>query len=1375
MAFLGTSWTKSYNWVASFWSSANHPSATTAAPSSSSTALVVSSTSSPVTLNVTTTAFASLEKAQKRKKNAARLQNRVLQSGPAKGLQGFVGMGRTMYGTYQLVATAATGGTGGMLAQQAQQLIQGRPTPENVSQLDSLLTQYRAPQAAPLRPEQIVEILQILQSLDPALLKPLVAQDKFPALAAQIENFEEALALESADGASINLPSHATLNKSAENLHEALKSAINPGVVDQVAQAVNNALNKKPHDDLDATRNAMNQLRLAIKNLPEDKLVPNILKLIKPLAELIAHPKQVFSQSFMPTQVQLETLRQFYNTLIVATDRKQKTSIYEISQSLSDAFSIIEPHYIAQRGIVSSVKDNIFEMIADVTASITGGPSAAPSGDYFSVGGILEGALNVLKTGFAKAQQASTSTFSSYLLYMILEIKKRIQNDPNSGKVLTALDQLIPEIEKAVQSGAVGQLKEVMTACIEIVNQNPVYVNGRLVWGSAEDLSQEGIQKLMDNIKITESRPAVVTREPQNYAHTLEIEKQKLVKNASQFGAISFVFEQGLLGLGQIPLKKEEYLRLIDGKDEETIQKDFFAKIDATQCNWLRKGWIKYIVFPFVKWIARIAVNETAGQFLRVINSLIQSNATNEFKDVGNHAVTNFTRYLETLGSAYERVSKEPVVGRTLTESLDKELGRKECNLVAGQELTPKELYDKASETAAKHFTPRISWSGSIYGRWKEWNILGKLIGWPLFILGEPCILVGQLIVNRLLQFGYSTAMVKTQTLNNIVTNSVNAFGDNINGPKHAILSVLYDRLEIVLDLLNKEYAKGNEPPNNNNGTSNGLEDKLSPFNTTQIARLVKNLLEVVEKNKKLTRSELRQSIENPSASERAQKAVEDVFLPKVVETATTLIAVAFQSVLNRNEVEAQMCNLMQVINNGFVPGTPISEGEVRAKEQGIKKISDSILDISIRMAIDKNADFSNNKQQKQSDDFVHDMQNQTQLFIRDIREKVGQARTEFQPGRSHNVIAQIDQAVRAFTQFNETRIHKTFESNNNPDFNDDTRRRFDKMTKELAEQIAPIGKGLKEVQQLQHPRISNQQTIEALKKIRTGIGEIFKVTKDNFRCQEIHECKLKLETLSITLSQIQIEPGQQSFVDILKEFVRKTRLSLDILQNQRAVSDVTNDLRPPEDSSSLLAQLMDKKKQLFGQRRSYSDETTSIRKRIEDLLNKLPQDSKGSLLRTFWNLDRSLNQDDMNAHFIEFSREFKAAVDTSHLLLGQNKDSISASFAGIHGSITKSLDTDTDKIRMHVQNTQAELDRVDQNLGVLETWARDNIKPIYAQDYKLFEFDSLLEIAKKFALARAKERSGGLMQLVQDPLTLKYGVFHHSLFIPFIEHFGKS
>lgn len=1296
-------------------------------------------------------------------------QNQV--SGPrlhTKALTVVTGAGSLAYNVFQ-------NGIAGTLVPQVQQLIQGRPTPENIIHLDNYLTKYRQPNATPLTPEEVLEIILLLEGMREHVLQPHVPSDKLQGLLRQIEHFKDQLGNEGAGGASIRLSGHETLRKSAEDLHNNLKDAIDMGGLKQLAKTIKTEFfQKKPHLDLAATRKAIKQLQLAIKQLPEDKIEPYTRKVIGSISQLLSHPLLVFKQSYNPTPVQLETLRRCSNILLEIGNPQNRPSIYTINQTLSDSLSIIETHYDEQSSVLAAAKDEVLEIITDVTSSITGGSGPSLSGDSLSLGGILEGALGVLKKGFAKAQQASTSTFSSYLLYVLLEIKKRIQNDPNSDKAAKALNELIPHVDEAVKSGSLGQLKEVISACLEIVKQNPVYVNGRLLLGSAEDTEETGIQKLMDNIRITESRPIVATREPQHYAQILEIEKQKLVKNASQFGAIQFTYEQGLFGLGQVPLKKDEYLRLIDGKDEETIQKEFFAKIDDTQCNWLRKGWIKYVVFPFVRWIARLSLNETAGQFLKVINSLIQKNATNEFKDVGNHTITNFTRYLETLASAYERVAKEPIVASTLSESLDRELGRKECILVAGQPLTPKELYDKASEIAAKHFTPSITWSGSIFNRWKEWNVIGKLLGWPLFVLGEPCILLGQWIANSVLQFGYSTFLVRTQTINNIVTNSVNAFGDNINGPKHAILSVIYERLEKVLKLLHDENTKGNAAPTAPAGNK-GLQENLSPFNTIQLTRLVKNLLDVVEKNKKLTRSDLRQMIDDPSLKERGQKTIEDIFLPKVVETATTLIAAAFQSVLNRNEVESQMCNLMQVINNGFIPGTPISEGEIKAKEQGIKKISDQILQLSIHMAIDKNADFTNTKQQKQSDDFINDMQNQTQILIRDTREKIRAARIEFQPGRSHNVIAQIDQTVRDFTQFNETRIHKTYDANSNSDFNDDTRRRFDKMTGDLADQLKPLGKNLVEVQALQHPRITHPQTIAALESIRTGISEIFAITSRDFNSQEIHECKLKLEILSNTLNGLQVDSTQQSLISILKEHVRKARISLNVLHDQRTVSDILNDLRAPEEAASLIGQLVDKKKQLFNQRNTYSHETIQLREGISRQLERLPaSDSKNNLLRTFWNLERSSRMEELNAHFAEYSREFHAAKLAAQTLTEQNKSTVDACYAGMRTHISKCIDNDADKVRSHVDKTLWELDRAEESLTALETWSKDNIKPIYAQDFQLFEFDTALEIAKKFAFSRAKERSEGLMQLVQDPLTLKYGVFHHSLLVPFCEHFGK-
>jgi len=149
----------------------------------------------------------------------------------------------------------------------------------------------------------------------------------------------------------------------------------------------------------------------------------------------------------------------------------------------------------------------------------------------------------------------------------------------------------------------------------------------------------------------------------------------------------------------------------------------------------------------------------------------------------------------------------------------------------------------------------------------------------------------------------------------------------------------------------------------------------LSPVERENLRTLVKELFNILPKTEAGSPGQLRKLLGEKSILTQMRDGFDEHFIySQVTESAMELIGAAFHTLLQRDEMQRQFYNFLTVANTVYQNGDPVSPEEYSAKEEGVRRILDHILNVAIGKSIEETFDWDRTKESQVAAKFTTEM-----------------------------------------------------------------------------------------------------------------------------------------------------------------------------------------------------------------------------------------------------------------------------------------------------------------------------------------------------------------------------------------------------------------
>lgn len=729
------------------------------------------------------------------------------------------------------------------------------------------------------------------------------------------------------------------------------------GIVEQLGRR----LTDPAHAHLSEAREALIKLQTAVtQRTPRAELVRHAQNLTQAIQRLILSQGDVFQDpplrdgDIEALQGLLPHLAGFQGETL---PRKE-----EILPVLKGVLAILNYHFHAQAGYADKFTDAVTKGLDPLLSRFeklpramydafmgrdpeAGGPiDEAPPVDeteQVTIGSYLKKASEYLGQAIAEgasiASQKAVTSVAGSLLYALEGSLESIEGRENFDRPREMLKSLIAQVTRIQASGSITELQTAIKGSLDLFNTFKIYINGFRVpkIGTLGEPVENPETPFLSNITQLRSAlqrsPGINTDEEVDWKVKAQEEKQKFVDNTTKYLAIKLIYEKFC---GLTPVSDQLYFTLMrDAKRQEdpeaALKAAFFRQLENANVGWFKRG-IAHAAYFIFSYVLSKFIQNLSSTYLEEAFKFIDENKGDDFTTLKNMLINNFTRYLTILGGAYERVAHNPQPGDRLSEMLKTELEKPECNLGKSNS----ELYAGFAEEVIKKCT------GNRFVSWL----------FKVFVGNEEAI------------------------VNAIVNQSVGSLMDT-NGYTHALNCVVVEQLQEVLSVMQEEYAHAQE-----DGTS-VRQDAFSKHKKTELAGLVKNLFEILQKSKCQTKDELKAVVEGNSVSHNAVKLVDDLFIQDVIENVTNIMALTIGTLVKEDQLHKLTYKFTNLVNTVYEAGESYTIDEVNAKEKELTELTDRILNLSILTAVEEKFDFTGTKEQQETNRQIGDLKRKTEAL----------------------------------------------------------------------------------------------------------------------------------------------------------------------------------------------------------------------------------------------------------------------------------------------------------------------------------------------------------------------------------------------------------
>jgi hypothetical protein len=814
-----------------------------------------------------------------------------------------------------------------------------------------------------------------------------------------------------------------------------------------------------------------------------------------------------------------------------------------------------------------------------------------------------------------------------------------------------------------------------------------------------------------------------------------EIDAQRKIfdENTSRFAAFKGV--ENLFGLEVDDNLYFEAMQAAREKPTEAaviLRQKFYEKINKSTMNGLKKVLAK-ICYRFLCWVMPFFVSSASAKVTAMMKEYIEANKKDQYAGFGSTLINNITRYLGILRGSYERIAADKTPTGNLKEMLTRELDRKECN----KGLTPAEIYKKISETGIDQFAPRWEPANAVWSRLESLRIsqksalrfLNYAIAPITYIISAPiCLLlwVTQTITNFISHRIYNVLMKKTGVVGSVVNTGVNAISRN--GYTHALNKVLIERLSKLL-------KKMVEPSTGGGAIKQSLPQKA------EFTALIKQLLDVLELSKCKTREEVAKLLNNPSLLQQGRKLADDLVIRDSVEIAFGLILAMWNSISEEGELKSQLLHFFTTVNDSYKVGKVMSSQQHQKEYQEVEnlrnELADQVINVAIQQAVDDKLTFNLDRNQIAYETFVEEMRTDVAKFKTDMT----RAFTPLAEKRSHVDHAKAFDALLAVYEsspgyppgFLETRNGRT------------TAIRLSDLHTVTKTKLTATESSL--LEKLEH---------HGMQAILKSLGEYYSSSK---RAALQDEEFSKLVKLTAALpGERRMGNFQKCETDLTASLQQLTHL--DLTDTVKAMISHTQTLQQAYRDIHIAAMTREciEAKKALEQKPKEQNLKTALQTKVNALITVVP--TARAHLSTLANTPAAT---------------WEKHPDSAKLLaLSSDADKkIAPAVTAITTIQTKTQSENAEKLRHNTLAIAEKQKDLAVALNKVTTWA-ETLKIDPPLSLPLPGQLQFKEFVIRGARHEAKRRVEGLVEFISEPHTYRYGVFHHQLFIPFLDKYGK-
>lgn len=754
---------------------------------------------------------------------------------------------------------------------------------------------------------------------------------------------------------------------------------------------------------------------------------------------------------------------------------------------------------------------------------------------------------------------------------------------------------------------------------------------------------------------------------------------------------------------------------------EAAIKEFFFDELSKHNLSYLTIIW-SHISYFFYGGLVKSLTERASMIYLNEVFDYIEKNKTNEYADVRDGVITNFTRFLNILNIAYCNVAKhgeikqsdsDEILG-TIDEMLKRELEKPKSNL----RFETNELYlafaQNVIEKTLNAF--KLSWFTSL--------LLKLARRW----VGEPEDIIRSTIDK-------ATGSIKDTA-----------------GYTHALNCVLLEQLNDVWRLMqNQDTTDQNSSLNN-----------LSKGKKAQLSALLENLFVVLPKSKCSNVDELRDLIKGQSLVAKANKAVEELFIEEVLEKVTEILGLTMQTLMKEDQLQKLTYKFASLINRTYEVGEAVTKKEMQEVERNISKRSEQILRLAINSAVENHFDFTGVKEQTEANRYSSQLHEESQKYFTTVARDLKLIETmDMHTEEAQIKISKILEEANAYQSECYEANFQAKTSKLNADNKEEIAERYLTIGKQSQPFVQSISDFVTHARTLQHHQIAAPLFAKMHAEL-SAIG-IHLFTPSFFREDTLKIADDFIQQFEANLEQLKKIP---TLTEHVKEISGQIQIIASIIVQVRKAY-LTKKLH----TDSRLRALTEAKKRTLGNLAMDSSLRAQFAEYKGSILAAINDDhTKASLIRSLKTIQESKESSEIDRAKDEMMRILTQTLTDDETVLRDQQQKYWIAFGTIQSSVENCSLMNPDQIENTERAFKASIKTAQNQLQKLAEWEESHIRQIPYINFNPLDMKELQDWSSGIVYSRVRERLDGTFDFFKREDTYRYGILNHLFLIPYLQ-----
>lgn len=1189
-------------------------------------------------------------------------------------------------------------------------------------------------------------------------------------------------------------------------------------VLAQAVQMLRSELTSTPHETVKQSRIALILLNQALQQGAErEMLAPLMRNAVRLLENLDGDKEQIFRGRALISEEQWRTL-QAYREYLQEFIRNESSPLAhaEIQREGQPAFQCVDNAFKGQTGVVGELiragdhlADRIERLLErlehlpqrmvsntfslgpvtntepttsplteQITAPSTGEASPPPAtasnaeDGSISYNTVLERSSSVLSqimgtAGQAVSQRAATS-LATMMVFIFDKIKGHLEQNREHQHIIDTIDPLIERVNAARENGSWSELIGTLQECKRVMQQQQVYLQGfRLPLNSVRS-SPSAIPSFLTNISnheaaLNPSRPALV----HTVSREMIVEESlKLKLRASVYGPIKLINEYLL----QFEPDEALYASIVAIPSNtpldslsEIYQARYYEWLDQSDCS-LASRWLAKMVFFLAahafNFFAETLISNSVAAFQRW-----QDAPEDHLNPKEIRIIQQLRNWLAILSASYNEAAETPTgQSRDFQHMLELAIQSPQRN--GG--LQPTELYKSFSATVLNAYGPRFNWrcaitkyynvqipsTSSLYFLNPFLTAINTFCTWTMNAL----LFIPEWIANTALSLGTQLFLKNTDLLERTLSRTMDALKTNTR-TSYALNQAIHRQLQRIWQSIQVNTSSQEE------GIDLQTQDSISK--KMEISHLVEYLFEVLNKSRYGTQDRMRAYLEGRlSVRDRAEREIDELFLPEALETAASMISLCFEAGLTEEAQNEFLYDILAIANGTMDSEEPVSQEECAAIEQAIREMTDQILEASIFYALGEKFDFAGEKQKAGVSQFVEELKDQSDAIGQSLR--FNRALINPFSGMNQNTLALLRNSIDLSVNFQRRRLEALSRSDGNRYFHTETKQKLNETSQQLATHFTPITDHLNQSLRIYEETMQIEQgnrILDELNQALTQVQAIF--VRQGLQTAQINQSAPYFENVQSALdrfqslshifgNQQQLDPHWNQLQSALAQ-AQATRHHIDILMQTIPLFERIQIAKTQSLGTSLL-----------------SREARQNERALSTLIQTLPASfPRRNLLDQILNLmNATTTQAIRNANH-EYHQNLGDMIREAGHSLQVSKDLVWLSAEQLKAKGAQYRHQAEEHIAENQVGLQSRLNQLNEGLDAFQEWVQE-VHDIPIWNFFVFDMQWATEITKDLAFGRAKQKVKELTGALYQRHNY-IGIVHQMVFLPVLQHHGPQ